>query len=134
MNTNIISCIITGVITLTVCLINNAVQIRKHREESTARMQSQIDEIKETLNEIMSDMTARIEEIIANQEASQVSIRKDIEHLTYRVIELDSKVDKHNNVIERTYNLEKNTEVLQEKMRVANARISDLEHENEKRS
>lgn len=38
----------------------------------------------------------------------------------YRLSELEKKVDKHNSVIERTY-------ILEEKMKVANHRIDDLE-------
>lgn len=46
---------------------------------------------------------------------------------SYRLEQLEKKVDKHNQVIERTYNLEKQTEVLCEKIKVANNRIGDLE-------
>lgn len=46
---------------------------------------------------------------------------------TYRIEQLEKKVDKHNNVIERTYQLELRTEVQEEKISVANHRISDLE-------
>lgn len=44
-----------------------------------------------------------------------------------RLDQLEKKVDKHNNLIERTYELEKDIEVLDEKMKVANHRIEDLE-------
>lgn len=47
--------------------------------------------------------------------------------LVYRLGELERKVDKHNDVIERTYHLEQETAVLQEKLRAANNRIADLE-------
>ena len=42
----------------------------------------------------------------------------------YRIQELEKKVDKHNTVIERTYRLE-------EMMKVANNRLSDLERHEE---
>ncbi len=45
----------------------------------------------------------------------------------YRIGQLESKVNKHNNLIERTYRLEKQMEVEQERLRVANHRIDDLE-------
>lgn len=38
----------------------------------------------------------------------------------YRLEQLEKKVDKHNSIIERTY-------ILEEKMKVANHRIEDLE-------
>lgn len=45
----------------------------------------------------------------------------------YRIDQLEKKVDKHNNLIERTYKLEEKTEVTEERLRVANHRIDDLE-------
>ena len=45
----------------------------------------------------------------------------------YRLSQLEKKVDKHNNLIDRTYQLEERQEVLDEKIKVANHRISDLE-------
>lgn len=47
--------------------------------------------------------------------------------ITYRLEQLEKKVDLHNNVIERTYRLEEDSAVLNEKMTVANHRIADLE-------
>lgn len=47
--------------------------------------------------------------------------------LEYRLTELEKKVDKHNNLVERTYQLEEDMAVQQEKMKVANNRIADLE-------
>lgn len=45
----------------------------------------------------------------------------------YRIEQLEKKVDKHNNIIERTYKLEDNDKLLEEKIKVANHRIDDLE-------
>ncbi len=45
----------------------------------------------------------------------------------YRIEQLEKKVDKHNNLIERTYNLERAEAVMEEEIKVANHRIDDLE-------
>lgn len=45
----------------------------------------------------------------------------------YRLEQLEQKVNKHNNVIERTF-------VLEEQMKVANHRIEDLERHEEART
>ena len=45
----------------------------------------------------------------------------------YRIEQLEHKQDVHNHVIERVYELEKVTEVLEERQQVANHRIDDLE-------
>ena len=45
----------------------------------------------------------------------------------YRLAQLERKVDAHNNLITRTYELEKHMELTDEKIKVANHRIEDLE-------
>mgnify|MGYP000915477571 FL=1 len=45
----------------------------------------------------------------------------------YRIQQLEKKVDKHNELIERTFRLEENYSILNEKIKVANHRIEDLE-------
>ena len=55
--------------------------------------------------------------------------RKSSALIAYRLEQLEKKVDKHNSVIERTYRLEERAQVFDEKIRVANHRISDLEKE-----
>lgn len=47
--------------------------------------------------------------------------------LEYRLTQLEEKVDKHNNLVERTYKLEQHNEVQDEKIKVVNHRIEDLE-------
>ena len=46
----------------------------------------------------------------------------------YRIEQLEKRVEKHNNVIERVYTLEKEKAVFEEEMKVANHRINDLEN------
>lgn len=53
---------------------------------------------------------------------------KTIALIEYRLKELEQKVNKHNNLVERVYNLEKVADVYEEKMDVANHRIADLEN------
>ena len=46
----------------------------------------------------------------------------------YRIEQLEKKVDRHNNLIERMYCVEEQVAVLDTKQRVADHRIGDLEH------
>jgi len=50
--------------------------------------------------------------------------------IAYRLEQLEKKVDKHNSAVERTYELERKMDVLEEKMSVANHRIADLEDDH----
>ena len=52
---------------------------------------------------------------------------KTIAVVEVRLEQLEKKVDKHNNVIERMYELEGRVDVHEEKIKVANHRIEDLE-------
>lgn len=49
----------------------------------------------------------------------------------YRIEQLEKKVEKHNNVIDRVYKLEKQNAVEDEEIKVANHRIDDLERKVE---
>ena len=54
--------------------------------------------------------------------------RKNTALIAYRLEQLEAKVNKHNSVIERTYNLETEQSVIKEQIKVANHRIEDLEN------
>ena len=45
----------------------------------------------------------------------------------YRIEQLEKKVEKHNQVIDRVYELEKRDEVEKEEIKVINHRVADLE-------
>ena len=51
----------------------------------------------------------------------------------YRLEQLEKKVDKHNNVIDRTYKLEEGQALLVEQMKVANHRLEDLERGDDRK-
>lgn len=53
--------------------------------------------------------------------------RKSAVLVAYRLETLEKKVQAHNNLIERTYKLEERAEVQEERLKVANHRIEDLE-------
>lgn len=79
--------VITGVVAIVVCMINNFYQSKHQKEQHD----------------------------------------KTIALVEYKLDELTKRVDKHNNVIERTYKLEELTALQEEKIKVANHRIEDLE-------
>lgn len=47
----------------------------------------------------------------------------------YRIEQLEKKVDKHNNLIERVYMIEQREAVLDNRLKTADHRIADLENE-----
>lgn len=57
----------------------------------------------------------------------EAQLDKQTALLEQRLGQLSERVEKHNNVIERTYKLEELTALQEEKIKVANHRIDDLE-------
>ena len=47
--------------------------------------------------------------------------------VNYRLQQLEKRVQAHNNLVERTYHLEGEMELLHEQIRVVNHRITDME-------
>lgn len=88
----IIAGLITGIVAIIVCMINNVCQSK----------------------------------------ATEKKHNETIALMDYRLEELTKRVDKHNNVVERTYKLEELTALQEEKIKVANHRIDDLEHLEQK--
>lgn len=58
---------------------------------------------------------------------SIVAVATSSNLMKYKIEELTKQVEKHNSVIERTFKLEEHAAVVDEKIKVANKRIADLE-------
>lgn len=117
---SVIPAIISAAAAIIVCLINNHLQRKRDESKRAAEKEQQQADLK-------ADLTAHLEEVIANQNEFTSQIHNEIEMIRYQLSELAKHVDKHNNVIERTYELEKRTELQEEKIKVANHRLNDLE-------
>lgn len=84
----IIPALISGAVTLIVCMINNASQRKK----------------------------------------AEAQHNTTIALIEYKLDQLTRKVELHNNAVERLYAVEQKVAVYDEKIKVANHRIEDLEH------
>lgn len=76
------------------------------------------------------DWTAIIVAVLAcigTASGSLYGIKKSTSLIEYRLKMLEKKVDKHNNLVERIYCLEKVDERRDEQIKVINHRIEDLE-------
>lgn len=62
-----------------------------------------------------------------NHKKLLVELEKKDALQAYRIEQLEKKVDKHNNLVERTYHLEESVRLQEERIIVANHRIKDLE-------
>nr|DAF37422.1 MAG TPA: Hemolysin [Caudoviricetes sp.] len=67
--------------------------------------------------------------LVGTLTGSYLANRKSTALVVYRLEQLETKVGKHNNLVERTYALEESVELVKERQKVANHRIDDLEKE-----
>ena len=65
--------------------------------------------------------------LIGTLGGSFLANRKTTALISYRIEQLEKKVDKHNSLVERTYKLEQRAAVVDEEIKVANHRLRDLE-------
>ncbi|MBO4266608.1 MAG: hypothetical protein J5910_05400 [Lachnospiraceae bacterium] len=104
----------------------------KNREEIEKIRQNDLGEIRKDITKTRDDITKTRDDITqmgANLQQKIAVVEVQQQHIREDVVTLSSRVEKHNGVIERTYRLEDNDKLLEEKISVGNHRISDLEEE-----
>ena len=65
--------------------------------------------------------------LVGTLAGSYLANRRSSALIAYRLEQLEQKVSKHNNLVERTYALEEAVALAEERQKVANHRIDDLE-------
>lgn len=76
---------------------------------------------------IIAVLSSGIFSAIASIVVAVISNSKTKSLIEYRIDELTQQVNKHNNIVERTYKLEEFAVLYEEKVKVANKRIADIE-------
>ena len=77
--------------------------------------------------DIWSDIVVAALALLGTLGGAFLSHRRSTALIAYRLEQLEKKVELHNHIMERTYRLEEQEAVLEERMKVANHRIDDLE-------
>lgn len=72
--------------------------------------------------------------LVGTAMGSVVSVMTANRLTNYKIDALQKQVEKHNNLIERTFRLEEHAAVVDEQIKVANHRIADLEASSVRRS
>lgn len=121
MDSSVIGVIITQIGAILVASGGWYFGAKKDREKTRELMSKDIQDLKSDV----AEMGANLQQKIAVIELQLAHTRDDLNTLS-------SRVEKHNGVIERTYRLEDNDKLLEEKIKVANHRIDDLERKGEK--
>lgn len=135
MDSTVIVALIAGGVTLatslTASLLTNSQSNKKLKAEQDENitnqmksLKSHLDESREVYLQKIVDVQSEISEMKHKQELNQQA-------LEMQIVTLSERVEKHNNVIERTYRVEQDIALLKEQIKVANHRIEDVERKED---
>lgn len=96
------------------------VEQAKYQEEVRESHQKQFNELKDAVNGKIDGLEDSIKEM-------KFEYEKQTALTTEKLLQLEKKQDKHNNLIERMYAAEKDIEVLKNREKVSEHRLEDLE-------
>ena len=139
MSEEITTTLITGAVGIVTSLIGAIVTfqvaIKKDRDKQREDLKAELikyheknrEEIKKIQEGDLREIRDDLSQMGANLQQKVAIIELELGHARDDITTLSSRVEKHNNVIERTYRLEEADKLLDEKIKVANHRIDDLE-------
>lgn len=103
------SYILTALVTVGVCLVNNHYQNKRHQLD----LEQKINDANNTaISDLRADFTAYMEEMTA----TYTTLSHSVDMLNVKLESMDEKVDKHNQVVERTYHLESDMAVIKSQL------------------
>lgn len=135
MPTEIWCALIAGVVTLVTTLLTLQVTMRKDRDKQRDDIKAELikyheknrEEIKNIRENDLREIRDDVSNMGANLQQKIAIIELELGHTRNDITTLSTRVEKHNNVIERVFKLEEADKLLDEKISVANHRILDLE-------
>ena len=116
-----------GIVALIVAVLSFIATIYGHIRVSKDSRDKTILAVRDEIRVIREDSEKADMKMSADVSLLKQDMTAKIDGVHQEVGTLRGAVEKHNSVIERVYKLEKTSEVMEEKMRVANHRIDDLE-------
>lgn len=120
MSEAVLTTIISTVASLIVAFGTWTITMKKDREK-------QMTEIKDILNNHRDEYLGKIRDVQDDITNVNSTVQQQVAIIEVKISDLSKEVEKHNQVIERTFKLEQTTAVHEEKIKVANHRLDDLE-------
>lgn len=131
----IICAVISAVTTLIVSVGSFQVSVRKDREKAKEELKEELikyheknrEEIQKIREHDLREIRDDVSQMGANLQNKMALVELSMNHARNEIATLSTRVDKHNNFEGRIIALEDADKLLEEKIKVANARILDLE-------
>lgn len=122
MPTEIITAILSAFTAISVCLINGYFEKKKNKTKEQERIQAILNQMADEEQERQAGYMQQIDEVKHAIDKINMKLENVEERIKERVDSLARHVEKHNNFAERM-------PLVEEKIKVANKRIEDLEDE-----
>lgn len=137
MPTEIITALISGCTTLLVSIGTWHFSAKKDREKQRDDIKAELikyheknrEEIKDIREGDLKEIRDDISTLVASFQQKLAVIEQKIAIIENNLDIYSQKVEKHNNVIERVYHCEDTDRLLDERIKVGNHRLDDLERE-----
>ena len=137
MPTEIITALISGFTTLLVSIGTWHFSAKKDREKQRDDIKAELikyheknrEEIKDIREGDLKEIRDDISTLVASFQQKLAVIEQKIAIIENNLDIYSQKVEKHNNVIERVYHCEDTDRLLDERIKVGNHRLDDLERE-----
>lgn len=121
MSENIITALISAFASLVVAFGTWHISMKMDRRKQT-------EEVINMLNNHRDEYLSKIYDVNENVTHVNATVQNQVSIIELKIEELSSRVERHNQVVERTFKLEQECALHEEKIKVANHRIDDLEH------
>lgn len=129
MPTEIWCALIAGFVTLVTSIGSFQMSVRKDREKAKEELKAELikyhEKNREEIDKIRQGDLREIRDDLSDMGAN---LQQKIAVIDEQIRQLSDRVEKHNQVVERVFHLEDADKLLDEKIKVANHRLDDLEH------
>ena len=128
MPTEIWCALIAGFVTLVTSIGSFQMSVRKDREKAKEELKAELikyhEKNREEIDKIRQGDLREIRDDLSDMGAN---LQQKIAVIDEQIRQLSDRVEKHNQVVERVFHLEDADKLLDEKIKVANHRIEDIE-------
>lgn len=128
MNTEIIIAIIGFLGVGLTSILTTIVQIKKLKADQKDTIQKSLEANRDEYLRGIAEVKDSIQDVKDNISEVKATYQTTVATLTLQISNLEKKQDKHNSVIERTYALERDVEVLKNRESVSEHRLYDIEN------
>lgn len=121
MSEAIITALISAVASLLVAFGTWHISMKKERDKST-------EDLKEVLEAHREEYLNKIRDVQDDISKVNATVQQQIAVIEVKMDTLSERVEKHNGIYDKTMQLQQDVALHEEKIKVANHRIDDLEH------